>query len=164
MSLLMRGIYVEPHALKWVKDKWGKKIYRTSYKKDRAISFKVASQIGKTLMAGLERKRKTNKDWIDSVAMSKTGTTNDSRTCWFAGSTPELTTVVYVGCDDNRPLGQDIYPIYTAYPIWLNLHKKIPTVKKQFSFDPSLKEVLVDWKTGKIVQSESGNDIHPLLI
>ena len=158
------GVYVEPHSVRWVKDEWGKKIYRKTYEKESVVSSRIASQIGKTLTAGMERKRKTTKHWIDSQAMSKTGTTNDSRTCWFAGSTPELTTALYIGSDDNRPLGQNVYPVHTAYPIWLALHKQVPTKTKQFSFDSSLNPVWTDWKTGKIVAHQASSEVHSLLV
>ena len=38
-------------------------------------------------------------------AAGKSGTTNDLRDAWFVGFTPELLTVVWVGLDDNMPLG-----------------------------------------------------------
>lgn len=158
------GVYVEPHSVRWVKDEWGKKIYRKTYNKEPVIASRVADQIGKTLTAGMERKRKTTKHWIDSEAMSKTGTTNDSRTCWFAGSTPELTTALYIGSDDNRPMGQYVYPVHTAYPIWLALHKQVKTKTKQFAFDSSLKPIFADWKTGKIVAHQASREIHSLLV
>jgi penicillin-binding protein 1B len=49
-------------------------------------------------------------------AAGKTGTTNDLRDAWFVGFTPELLTVVWVGLDDNRPLG--LSGTQAALPIW----------------------------------------------
>jgi penicillin-binding protein 1B len=49
-------------------------------------------------------------------AGGKTGTTNDLRDAWFVGFTPELLTVVWVGYDDNQPLG--LSGAQAALPIW----------------------------------------------
>ena len=49
-------------------------------------------------------------------AAGKTGTTNDLRDAWFVGFTPELITVVWVGLDDNQPLG--LSGSTAALPIW----------------------------------------------
>ncbi len=143
------GIYTQPHLIEWVKDTTGKKIIKHRPVEEQIIPTRVAHQIGANLMLGLERRKKQTTSWIDSQAMGKTGTTNDSRTCWFVGSTPELTTAVYVGCDDNRPLGKYVFPVQTAYPLWLAFHKKIPTQQKQFVFDPSLQSLTINWKTGE---------------
>jgi len=52
-------------------------------------------------------------------AAGKSGTTNDLRDAWFVGLTPELLTVVWVGFDDNQPIGlggsQAALPIWTAF-------------------------------------------------
>ena len=37
-------------------------------------------------------------------AAGKSGTTNDTRDAWFAGYTPDIVTIVWVGYDDNSPL------------------------------------------------------------
>jgi len=50
-------------------------------------------------------------------AAGKTGTTNDQRDAWFVGFTPELLTVVWVGLDDNQPLG--LTGARAALPIWV---------------------------------------------
>ena len=49
-------------------------------------------------------------------AGGKTGTTNDLRDAWFVGFTPELLTVVWVGFDDNQPVG--LSGAQAALPIW----------------------------------------------
>jgi penicillin-binding protein 1B len=51
-------------------------------------------------------------------AAGKSGTTNELRDAWFVGFTPELLTVVWVGLDDNRPLGMS--GTQAALPIWTN--------------------------------------------
>ena len=49
-------------------------------------------------------------------AAGKSGTTNDLRDAWFVGFTPELLTVVWVGLDDNQPVG--LSGTQAALPIW----------------------------------------------
>jgi penicillin-binding protein 1B len=54
-------------------------------------------------------------------AAGKTGTTNDLRDAWFAGFTPELLCVVWVGLDDNTPL--NLSGARAALPIWVEFMK-----------------------------------------
>ena len=49
-------------------------------------------------------------------AAGKSGTTNDLRDAWFVGFTPDLLAVVWVGLDDNQPLG--LSGTQAALPIW----------------------------------------------
>jgi len=49
-------------------------------------------------------------------AAGKTGTTDDQRDAWFAGFSKDLLTVVWVGRDDNSPLG--LTGGEAALPIW----------------------------------------------
>ena len=55
-------------------------------------------------------------------AGGKTGTTNKFRDAWFTGFTPDLTTSVWVGYDDNesmlRPNGKGVTGAHAAAPIW----------------------------------------------
>ncbi len=54
-------------------------------------------------------------------AAGKSGTTNDLRDAWFVGFTPELLTVVWVGFDDNQPVG--LSGTQAALPIWTEFMK-----------------------------------------
>ncbi len=49
----------------------------------------------------------------------KTGTTNENRDAWFAGYTPTVLTVVWVGYDTPRTLGAQATGGHTALPIWM---------------------------------------------
>lgn len=55
-------------------------------------------------------------------AAGKSGTTNDMRDAWFVGFTPELLTVVWVGLDDNQPVGMT--GTQAALPIWTSFMAK----------------------------------------
>jgi penicillin-binding protein 1A len=160
------GVYVKPHMISWIKDQWGSKVYKHVAIREQVIEPHISGQVLKVLGIGLERVRAViaPKKWIDSEAASKTGTTNDHRTCWFVGSTPELTTGVCIGCDDNRSMGDDVYPLHTAFPIWIGLHRELKTKKKRFSYDPSLKEVIIDEKSGKKVNDRNGKHVISIYV
>ena len=66
-------------------------------------------------------------------AAGKTGTTNDLRDAWFVGFTPELLTVVWVGFDDNQPLG--LSGAQAALPIWTAFMKRALAGRGQRPFE-----------------------------
>jgi penicillin-binding protein 1B len=55
-------------------------------------------------------------------AAGKTGTTDALRDAWFAGFTRELLTVVWVGRDDDRPLG--FTGAQAALPVWTDFMRR----------------------------------------
>ena len=83
-------------------------------------------------------------------AAGKTGTTNDLRDAWFAGFTPELLTVVWVGFDDNQPVG--LSGAQAALPIWTEFMKRALAGHESRGFDPpdSINFVDIDADTGGV--------------
>ncbi len=83
-------------------------------------------------------------------AAGKTGTTNDLRDAWFAGFTPELLTVVWVGFDDNQPVG--LSGAQAALPIWTQFMKTALAGRPSLPFDApeGIVFVEIDRDTGKI--------------
>lgn len=143
------GVYVQPHFITSVKDSWGKKVGKYQYAKEIIIAPTIADTVAKVMEHGIKRWRKAyNQELVPYDVICKTGTTNDCRTCWFAGASPELTTAVYVGCDDNRSLG-DVYPLKSAFPIWLDLHSQLKPNATHFTYDKNLKPMLINQWTGK---------------
>lgn len=57
---------------------------------------------------------------IGRPAAGKTGTTSSERDIWFVGYVPQLATAVWVGNDDNRPLGGGATGGVYVAPIWRN--------------------------------------------
>jgi penicillin-binding protein 1B len=83
-------------------------------------------------------------------AAGKTGTTNDLRDAWFAGFTPELLTVVWVGFDDNQPLG--LSGAQAALPIWTQFMMRALAGHGSISFEPpdDVTFADIDRDTGKL--------------
>lgn len=85
-------------------------------------------------------------------AAGKTGTTNDLRDAWFAGFTPELLTVVWVGFDDNQPLG--LSGAQAALPIWTQFMKRALAGRESIPFEAPGGIIFldIDAQTGKLAQ------------
>ena len=83
-------------------------------------------------------------------AAGKSGTTNDLRDAWFVGFTPELLTVVWVGLDDNRPLG--LSGTQAAVPIWATFMARALTGHQNLAFaEPEgLVHAEIDRDTGRL--------------
>lgn len=158
------GVLVEPYYMEWVKDSNGKKIWRHIPERERVLSFRIASQVAKVLSHRIKRFKKWfEKQWFDGEVISKTGTTNHSRTCWYIGSTPTVTTAIYIGCDDNQSMGHNVYPVHTAFPIWLAINRQMPWPQKLFSYDPALKSTWIHELSGKKSASEKEHAMEILV-
>ncbi|MCC7008326.1 MAG: PBP1A family penicillin-binding protein [Acidobacteria bacterium] len=83
-------------------------------------------------------------------AAGKTGTTNDLRDAWFIGFTPELLTAVWVGFDNNQPIG--LGGAQAALPIWTAFMKRALAGREGPAFDvpPGVEFVSVDASTGQL--------------
>ena len=73
-------------------------------------------------------------------AAGKSGTTNDLRDAWFVGFTPELLTVVWVGLDDNLPLG--LSGSQAALPIWTTFMMRALAGRPNVSFAAARRDLV----------------------
>jgi penicillin-binding protein 1B len=86
----------------------------------RDTTFLVTNMMRSVLNEGTGASARGNGFTLDGAG--KSGTTNDLRDAWFVGFTPELLTVVWVGLDDNQPLG--LSGTQAALPIWTTFMAK----------------------------------------
>lgn len=159
-----KGIYNKPNFILSVKDQFGKRIWENEPVSEAVISWEAASKISKVLNLAFNhmKKAKPDENFENINAFGKTGTTNESRSCWYAGATPQLTTVVYIGRDDNQSLGDKVYPLQTAFPIWVEFNRLAKQTKQNFNFDPKLKEFWIHPITGQQMEPQSLNSL-PIL-
>jgi penicillin-binding protein 1A len=133
----MGGTYVRPTMVTEVIDRDGFKRFDHQYfpKRDRAFNENLAF-VMTHLMEGVATygTGARSRD-LERPRAGKTGTSNESRDVWFCGFTPQYTCVVWVGYDDNRPLGRGNN--YTggrlACPIWTQFmiaaHEGLPEME-----------------------------------
>jgi penicillin-binding protein 1A len=66
----------------------------------------------------------------------KTGTTNEFRSAWFVGFTPDIVVGVFVGFDDNRSLGNNETGAVDAVPIFIDFMQTVLTDTPVHDFSP----------------------------
>ncbi len=92
-----------------------------------------------------------------AVAAGKTGTTNDTRDAWFVGFTPDILAVVWVGYDDNKPLG--LSGSQAALPIWTRFMKSAVSGRESGVFEPpsGVTFARIDPETGQLARASCPN-------
>ncbi len=103
-------------------------------------AFLVTSMLRSTLDTGTAAAARRSGFAHD--AAGKTGTSNDLRDAWFAGFTPTLLTVVWVGMDDDSPLG--LTGADAALPIWTAFMRDALAERTMPTFMPPPRVTLVD--------------------
>jgi len=86
----------------------------------------------------------------------KTGTTNDARDTWFAGYTPDLVAISWMGYDQPRSLGRGETGAQTALPVWIKFMgsalKGVP--QKTWTMPSGIITARIDPNTGKRLPAE----------
>lgn len=76
----------------------------------------------------------------------KTGTTNDARDAWFAGFSGNYVSVVWVGRDDNKPIG--LTGGSGALPIWADYMRRLNLAPVHFGQSSDVAWLWLDGETG----------------
>jgi penicillin-binding protein 1A len=84
---------------------------------DPRIAYNMDSMLKDVIKVGTAKRALKLKR---SDLAGKTGTTNESRDSWFAGYSPKLVSVAWMGMDDNRPLGSGEWGGTAALGMWVD--------------------------------------------
>ncbi len=90
----------------------------------------------------------------DYGLVGKTGTTNDAKDSWFAGYTGDYLSVVWVGRDDNKPIG--LTGATGALPLWVALMQQISTQAVNLIPPDNVKLVWVEPGSGLLTKQGCG--------
>ncbi|HEX9944169.1 MAG TPA: PBP1A family penicillin-binding protein [Thermoanaerobaculia bacterium] len=138
------------HELAAVLDRYGKPVQGAPLPKPvRVISPETAYMVTSLLEGVLQRGTAAGAAaGLTGDIAGKTGTTNKRRDNWFAGYTPERTTVVWVGYDDNSRTR--LSGARAALPIWIRFMARVapPGGYSTFPQPPGVTTVAIDPTTG----------------
>ena len=124
---------------------------------DMGTAYLMTSMLESVVQAGTGRRVKA----LNRPAAGKTGTTNDLHDAWFMGFTPRYTTGVWVGLDQEAPLGRGETGSRAASPIWLDYMQHALEGKsvREFTVPEGIIRVKIDADTGLLPIAESQNTI-----
>jgi len=96
----------------------------------------------------------------------KTGTTNEAKDTWFNGFTRNLVATVWVGFDQERPLGEAEEGAHTALPIWIQfMGEALKGVPEQPRAMPEgLVTLRISPDTGTLVSAENPEGIPEMFM
>jgi len=126
-SIFVNGGYiVKPNIIREIRDNQDILIYVAEIEKTKvydSVDVSVVTAMLKTVVSnGTATKAKVyDKSGKQIQQGGKTGTTNEHRTAWFVGITPEYVTACYIGRDDNKPMygkatgGSAVAPMWAKY-------------------------------------------------
>ncbi len=138
-SFVNGGRKVSPHLIEEVEDRDGSVVYRPdnrecagceaaftgddgpdiAYGGQQLIDPITAYQIDTMLEGVVQRGTAVQASSLGRPIGGKTGTTNDFRSAWFMGFSPQIVVGVFVGFDDNRSLGKGETGAVAALPIFI---------------------------------------------
>ena len=138
LTIAGMGQHQRQHIIKEVQTLTGRILYTYSDEKELNTkpldTKKIAVLIGMLKQTTKFGTAQILKNFPVPVA-GKTGTTNDTRDAWFAGFTPEVLTVVWVGFDNNTSHG--LTGAGGALPIWKSfMTKNLPWLSEEDFFWP----------------------------
>jgi len=111
------GWYSEPTVIVRVTDSGGNVLLDNTPKPRLVLEPWAAASLNSVLQGVVSGGTGTAAQ-IGRPAAGKTGTTSSERDVWFVGYVPQLAAAVWIGNDDNRPLGGGATGGGFAAPIW----------------------------------------------
>lgn len=155
-SIFVNGGYiVKPNIIREIRDNQDILIYVADIEKTKVFDSVDVSAITAMLKTVVSNGTATRARVVDKSGRpiqqgGKTGTTNEHRTAWFVGITPEYVTVCYIGRDDNKPMYGKMTGGSAVAPMWAKYYQ---TLINKGLYTPGKFEFLENYlETGDLVK------------
>ncbi len=161
------GLKVEPKLISRIEGPDGKILFERDPKAERQMAFRAIDERNAFLMTSMMRDvvrggtaAKARELGRKDIA-GKTGTTNDQKDAWFAGFSPEISAVAWIGFSQPRSLGAEETGGRAALPIWMEFMRKLPMPKQEggFPVPPGIASAMVDPESGEPLPKELGGKL-----
>jgi penicillin-binding protein 1B len=155
------GFRVPLRSIREVLDADGEPLQRYALNVERVIEPGPAYLLQRALQMVVEEgtARSLSKRLGSGLGIAgKTGTTNDLRDSWFAGYDGDKLGVIWVGRDDNRPMG--LTGGSGAMQAWANLYASIGAIASQSLPPEGVVEYAVDRDSGGLADSGCRNTVQ----
>ncbi len=151
-TLAAGGEYQEPVLIRKIIGPNKEVVYEAPTEKRQALKPEIAYQVTSLMQSVVQDGTARRVKALKRPVAGKTGTTNEARNAWFLGFTPQLVAGVWVGFDNNDPLGRSETGGRAAIPIWLEFMEKAVkgTPPAAFLAPQGIVFAVVDPKTGKL--------------
>ena len=146
------GLMPQPLFIEKIVDSTGKVLEEHRPTFSQAIDPQIAYQMTHLLEGVITDGTAKGISSFGAPAAGKTGTTDQNVDAWFIGYTPELTTCVWIGHDQNASLGSAETGGLAAAPIWLdfmNQAKAVYPATDGFPIPAGIVMLPMDNATGK---------------
>ncbi len=128
------GIRIEPRHIIKIEDRYGNILEDNSVVAKEEVLSETTAYIMVNMMQSVMEPGGTGYGarWrgFTRPAGGKTGTSDDFRDNWFMGYTPQVTSGVWVGFDDNTSIGYNMTGSANGLPIWTKImlaaHQDLP--------------------------------------
>ena len=149
------GLVAEPIFIRKVVDPTGVVLEQSSAELEPALDPAAAYVVAQMMRSVIEEGTAARAQVLDRILAGKTGTSQESRDVWFSGFSPELVGTVWVGFDDNKPLGS-VYGASGALPIWIRFMGRalVGVPSREFTPPEDVVTIRVDRATGAPTASQ----------
>ncbi len=156
-TLANGGLRPTVHSLITVFDRQGREVQGLPVPKpERALSPQTVYLLTSILQGVIDRGTGSSAraQGLEGPLAGKTGTSNGRRDNWFCGYSPERTTVVWVGYDDNEKTRMS--GARAALPLWtrFTVHVRPPGGYSTFQMPPGLTTAVIDPETGELATDD----------